>query len=60
MHIKQRITPFLSFNNQAEEAADFYVSVLPDSQIVRRVKNPATGTILTVEFQLSGLNFVCA
>lgn len=34
MQIKQKLTPFLSFNNEAEEAARFYVSVIPDSRIV--------------------------
>lgn len=58
MQMNQKITPFLSFESQAEEAANFYVSVLPDSKIVRTVKNPATGSALTVEFQLAGMMFV--
>ena len=58
MQISQKITPFLSFNNQAEDAANFYVSVLPDSKVVRTVKNPATGTVMTVEFELAGMQFI--
>lgn len=29
----QKITPFLWFDNRAEEAANFYVSVFPNSQL---------------------------
>ena len=31
----KKVTPFLSFDGQAEEAARFYVSLLPDSRIER-------------------------
>ncbi|MHB0955446.1 MAG: VOC family protein [Pirellulaceae bacterium] len=58
MQMKQKITPFLSFNNQAEEAADFYVSILPDSKIIRTIVNPQNNGVLTVEFQLAGITFV--
>lgn len=58
MKIQQRITPFLSYKDQAEEAAEYYVSLLPDSRIIRKVKNPANGSILTVEFELCGMKFV--
>jgi len=36
MPIKQRITPFLWFDRQAEEAAKFYVSIFPNSKIAGR------------------------
>ena len=58
MHIKQRLTPFLTFKNQALEAAEFYVSVLPDSRVLRKVNNPQDGTILTVDFELCGMKFI--
>jgi predicted 3-demethylubiquinone-9 3-methyltransferase (glyoxalase superfamily) len=58
MQIQQKIVPFLSFESQAEEAAHHYVSILPNSQILRTVKNPATGAVITVEFELAGLKFV--
>lgn len=58
MHIQQRITPFLSYANQAEEAAEFYVSVLPDSRIIRKVMNPENQLVLTVEYELCGMKFI--
>ncbi len=58
MKLQQRITPFLSYQNRAAEAAEFYVSVLPNSQIIRRVKHPANDSILTVEFELCGMKFI--
>ena len=60
----QKVTPFLWFDRQAEEAARFYVSLLPDSRIDRVMRAPAdtpsgpAGMALTVEFTLSGVRFV--
>jgi len=60
----QKVTPFLSFNGQAEEAARFYVSLLPNSQIDRVTRSPvdtpsgAAGTVLIVEFTLAGTSFI--
>lgn len=51
------ITPFLWFDDQAEEAVDFYVSVFPNSGEVERVHSP-DGNVLTVRFQLDGKEFV--
>lgn len=59
-----KITPCLWFDRNAEEAAEFYVSLFPDSRIdsVSRAPsdNPSTaaGEVLTVEFTLSGRKFV--
>jgi predicted 3-demethylubiquinone-9 3-methyltransferase (glyoxalase superfamily) len=59
-----KITPCLWFDGEAEEAAKFYVSLLPDSRIetVQRntVDSPAgkTGTVLVVEFTLAGQRFM--
>ncbi len=59
----QKITPFLWFDHQAEEAADFYTSIFPDSKVVKVVRygeagpGPA-GSAMTVEFQLQGQSFV--
>ena len=58
MQFQQKITPFLSFQSQAEEAAEFYVSVLPDSRILKKLPHPDTGQMLTVEFELAGMTFV--
>ena len=55
-----KVTPFLSFDGQAEEAARFYVSLLPDSRIDRVTHSPmdtpggSTGAVLVVEFTLGG------
>ena len=60
----QKVTPFLSFDGQAEEAARFYVSLLPDSRIDRVIQSPmdtpsgAAGTVLFVEFTLAGTQYI--
>jgi predicted 3-demethylubiquinone-9 3-methyltransferase (glyoxalase superfamily) len=57
-----RITPFLWFDAQAEEAAQFYTSLFPNST-VRRVSRygetgPGTpGSVMTVDFELDGQPF---
>lgn len=58
-----KITPFLWFDDQAEEAARFYVSLFRNSQIKRISRyNDAgpgvPGRVMTVEFELDGLAFV--
>ena len=58
MQFQNKITPFLGFNSEAEDAANFYVSVLPESQILRTVKNPDSKAVMTVEFELVGMTFV--
>jgi predicted 3-demethylubiquinone-9 3-methyltransferase (glyoxalase superfamily) len=58
MKIQQKITPFLSFNTCAEEAAEFYVSLIPDSKIVRATRNPANDSVMTIEFVLGGVQFI--
>jgi predicted 3-demethylubiquinone-9 3-methyltransferase (glyoxalase superfamily) len=58
-----RIAPCLWFKSEAEEAAKFYVSLLPDSKIMHVQRNVMdspggkTGTVLIVEFQLAGQRF---
>jgi predicted 3-demethylubiquinone-9 3-methyltransferase (glyoxalase superfamily) len=52
--------PCLWFDGQAEEAASFYASLLPDSRVDRVWRSPAdtpsgpAGTVLTVDFTLAG------
>ena len=59
----QPIIPNLWFDGRAEEAAEFYTSVFPDSRIVGVARyteagpGPA-GSVMTVEFELSGQRFV--
>ena len=61
---RQKITPFLWFDGQAEAAARYYVSHLPDSRIDTIVRAPAdhpsgrAGAVLTVEFTLCGHRYV--
>ncbi|WP_186041083.1 VOC family protein [Burkholderia gladioli] len=62
----QRITPFLWFDQEAEAAANFYVSVFDDSRITRvarygkegaRAAGQPEGTVMTVAFELAGQGF---
>jgi predicted 3-demethylubiquinone-9 3-methyltransferase (glyoxalase superfamily) len=59
-----KIAPCLWFDGEAEEAANFYVSLLPDSRILHVQKNlfdgPSgkEGTVLVVEFTLAGQRFM--
>ncbi len=48
-----KVRTCLWFDGQAEEAASFYVSLLPDSRVERVVKGPGGATLL-VEFVLGG------
>jgi len=60
---KQKITPCLWFDGNAEEAANFYVSIFPDSRIDKVTRAPAdypagkTGDVLIVAFTLAGQAF---
>src|ERR1700724_4338382 len=59
----QKITPFLWFDHQAEEAAAFYTSIFPNSKVVKVIRygeaGPGVaGSAMTVEFQLQGQSFV--
>jgi predicted 3-demethylubiquinone-9 3-methyltransferase (glyoxalase superfamily) len=59
-----KITPCLWFDGEAEEAANFYVSLLPDSKIEVVQKNSVdspggkAGSVLVVEFTLAGQRFM--
>lgn len=55
--VRQKITPFLWFDGQAEEAASFYVSLFSDSAISGITPGP-NGTALVVEFRLAGVQFL--
>jgi predicted 3-demethylubiquinone-9 3-methyltransferase (glyoxalase superfamily) len=60
----QKISPFLSFDGHAEEAANYYVSLFPDSRIERVVHSPMdtpggkVGSVMIVEFTLAGTSFI--
>ena len=59
----QKITPFLWFDNNAEEAMNFYVSIFKDSKIVSVARygdgGPGPkGTVMTAKFALNGQEFL--
>jgi predicted 3-demethylubiquinone-9 3-methyltransferase (glyoxalase superfamily) len=66
MPLQQRITPCLWFDNQAEEAANFYVSIFKNSKITgisrysevgQEVHHRPAGSVMTVSFELDGQTF---
>jgi predicted 3-demethylubiquinone-9 3-methyltransferase (glyoxalase superfamily) len=61
--MKQKIIPNLWFDTEAEEAADFYISVFKNSRIVgvthyTEAGPRDAGMVMTVEFELDGQRFV--
>jgi predicted 3-demethylubiquinone-9 3-methyltransferase (glyoxalase superfamily) len=60
-----RITPFLWFDNNAEEAVDFYLGIFPNSRRLDELRNNSIddprmvpkGGVLTLSFELDGLKF---
>lgn len=67
MNTIPKITPNLWFERNAEEAAEFYITVFPDSRISRvshyseegfDVHGMSAGTVMTVEFYLAGQRFL--
>ena len=59
----QKITPFLWFDNQAEEAAKFYCSIFRSSRILSTTRYPEgspgpAGSVMVVNFQLEGQDFI--
>ena len=51
-----KVTPFLWFDHDAEEAMNFYVSVFKNSKVVS--VNRADGRVMTVNFELDGQAFI--
>ncbi|HMD13728.1 MAG TPA: VOC family protein [Bacteroidota bacterium] len=63
----QKITPFLWFDNNAEEAVNFYISIFKDAKIgtvarygdeAAKVSGRPKGSVMTMTFQLFGQNFM--
>lgn len=61
-----KISPFIWFVDNAEEAADFYINLFPDSKILKTVKSPKAteqvtsrpiGSVMTIDLELSGSRF---
>jgi predicted 3-demethylubiquinone-9 3-methyltransferase (glyoxalase superfamily) len=66
MAVTRRITPCLWFDDQAEEAAEFYVSIFKNSRIISTTRYSSAGTevhgrpagsVMTVDFELDGAPF---
>jgi predicted 3-demethylubiquinone-9 3-methyltransferase (glyoxalase superfamily) len=61
----RKVSPFLWFDSQAEEAANFYVSLFPNAKVTRVTRylegapggKPA-GSVMTVEFEIDGVTIV--
>jgi predicted 3-demethylubiquinone-9 3-methyltransferase (glyoxalase superfamily) len=62
----QKITPFLWFDHQAEEAAKFYTSVFKNSKVgtilrydeaAAKASGRPVGSVLTIEFEIEGQKF---
>jgi predicted 3-demethylubiquinone-9 3-methyltransferase (glyoxalase superfamily) len=67
MQMSARLTPCLWFDSDAEEAANFYVSVFKNSKIGKvsrygkeghEVHGRKAGTVMTVEFEIEGHKFL--
>lgn len=61
--MKQKITPFLWFDGNAEEAINFYTSIFKDSKIANVSRYPEggpgpKGSLMTATFQLHGQEFI--
>jgi predicted 3-demethylubiquinone-9 3-methyltransferase (glyoxalase superfamily) len=63
----QKITPFLWFDDQSEEAVKFYTSIFKNSRVGKisrygkageQASGRPAGSVMTVEFQLDGQEFV--
>jgi predicted 3-demethylubiquinone-9 3-methyltransferase (glyoxalase superfamily) len=63
----QRITPFLWFNDNAEEAVKFYTSIFKKSKIGKiarydeageKVAGRPAGSVMTIEFEIEGQDFI--
>ncbi len=59
----QKITPFLWFDGNAEEAVNHYLSIFKDGKISRMAhfgkEGPGPeGSVLTIEFRINGMDFV--
>lgn len=54
---RHKVTPFIWFQSQAEEAANLYVSLFPNSRIDKVTRNPDGGAFV-VEFTLDGVPYI--
>ena len=59
----QKIAPFLWFDGKAEEAANFYTSIFPNSKIVSMMRSSEAGpgpkgSVMSATFELQGQEFI--
>jgi predicted 3-demethylubiquinone-9 3-methyltransferase (glyoxalase superfamily) len=54
---RQKVTTFLWFGTQAEDAANFYVSLFRDSRVTQVTRGP-TGAEFVIEFELAGIQYI--
>ncbi len=54
----QKITTFLWFDNNAEEAINFYTSIFNDAKIINMTRMGTDGPVLSATFQLEGQRFM--
>jgi len=63
----QKITPFLGFNDDAEEAVKFYSSIFKNSKIRKiarydkageKAAGQPAGSVMTIEFEIEGQEFI--
>ena len=66
MQVTQKITPFLWFDDQAEQAVEFYTGIFKNSRIVKiarygeagkEIHRKPPGAVMTVAFELAGQSF---
>jgi predicted 3-demethylubiquinone-9 3-methyltransferase (glyoxalase superfamily) len=53
-----KVTPFLMFNNQLEDAIAFYTATFPDSEIKNIARNGSDGPVTSAEFVVGGQKFM--
>ncbi|MFE6168182.1 VOC family protein [Viridibacillus arvi] len=59
-----KVTPFLMFQGNAEEAMNYYVSLIPDSKVLHIIRYGANGTgtegsVMKAAFSLKGQEILC-
>lgn len=54
----KKITPFLWFDTQAEEAMNYYVSIFKNSKVLSVQRQGPDGPVFTVNFELDGQEFM--
>ncbi|MGH3012639.1 MAG: VOC family protein [Gaiellaceae bacterium] len=61
--MEKKITTFLTFDGQAEEAIELYTSIFPDSRVLSTTRYPAgapgpEGSLMSATFELAGQEFM--